>query len=161
MALAVCPKCSAAQEPVDLRACKKCGLAADRMEGFAIERDAMVPEVLVAAWDRAVASWEDQKLHDEVMRLVAQNDAYAWAAARYRGKTDPLGMRQLDRIRKAAELNMMSQATMRKAEAGPSPYRATTALLILLVVVLVAGLIYAMVIRSRTPAPETPAGETG
>ena len=71
MALAVCPKCGAAQEPGNLRACEKCGLAADRMEGFAIERDAMVPEVLVAAWDRAVASWEDQKLHDEVIMILA------------------------------------------------------------------------------------------
>jgi hypothetical protein len=130
------------------------------MESFARERDASVPEVLATAWDRAVEAWDEPARHDEMIRLVAQHDAYAWAAAQYRERAgDPVGDRQLARIRKAAEATLFASATARKDQ-SPKPYRALTAVMIMLIVAAVAGLLYAMVMRDKaepmgnaTPAP--------
>jgi hypothetical protein len=127
----------------------KCGLAAARMESFAKESDEAVPDVLHKAWAHALEAWEDTARHDELIRLVSQNDAYAWAAGRYRTRPDAVGTRQLERVRKAAEATLLSMAATRKASA-PSPYRNTTMLMIALVLLAVGGLIYAMV-RNRAP----------
>lgn len=152
----VCPKCGAACKDGQT-ACTRCGLAADRMETFASDRDANVPDVLGAAWEQALAAWDDPARHDEVMRLVAQHDAYAWAAARYRTRTgDPIGERGLARVRKAAEATMMASAAMRK-DTAPKPYRALTTILIMLIVAAGAGLLWATVMRNTntTAAPSS------
>ena len=54
------------------------------MEAYAKTRDASVPEAVAAAWDRALEGWDDAGRHDALLRLVAQHDAYAWAAGKYR-----------------------------------------------------------------------------
>lgn len=157
ISVANCPKCGTAQQAGDT-ACKRCGLATDRFDSFAGTRDAEVPDALIAAWDNAVAKWDDQARHDEVIRLVTQHDAYAWAAARYRTKPDAIGERHLERVRKSAEATMLSAAVARQA-AGKKPYRGTTMMLVLLAVALFAGLAMAMVARNK--AATNPASATG
>ena len=154
-----CPKCGTAQAAGEA-ACKKCGLAVDRFDSFADKRDAEVPEALVAAWDRAVEQWDDPARHDELLRLVTANDAYAWAAARYRTKTDPVGARQLERVRKAAEATMMSAAVVRAANAK-KPFRGTTMVLVLLAVAMFAGLAMAFIARNQTAGHGSAATTTG
>lgn len=157
--VASCPKCQAAV-PEGVAACGKCGLAVDRMAGFAAAADAAIPEPLIAAWDRAVEQWDDLARHDEVLRLVTANDAYAWAAGRYRSKAgDPIGDRQLARIRKAAEATLMASRT-EKRDAAPKAYRATVALLVFLLLAAIAGLIYTATARNGNAGSATPAGET-
>jgi len=157
---APCPKCGA-EQTAGLTACPKCGLATDRMAKFASQLDQSTPQALLDAWAELQDHWEDLAHHDEMLRLVTQNDAYAWAAARYRTREDDIGRAQLARVRKAAEAQMMTGAVARKAST-PTPYRATTGLLVLLIVVTVGGLIYAAVVRGRkaTPTP-TPNGSAG
>jgi ribosomal protein L40E len=152
-----CPKCGAEQQADD-PACRKCGLSAERMAAFAAVRDGSVPEALTAAWERVVERWDDPSAHDELIRLVTQNSAYAWAAAKYRDRDDDVGKAQLERVRKAAEVTMMSTAAVRPDLKAASPYRSVAMLLAILVALAVAGLIYAMAIRDRHPAatPPTP-----
>jgi hypothetical protein len=177
---ASCPKCGSPRRGE--RACPRCGLAAERMEAYASTRDASVPDVLVAAWDRAVEAWDAAERHDVLLRLVAQHDAYAWAAAKYRDAkraapaspspfrsypdhaVDAIADRQLDRMRRAAEATLFASASARE-ERGRSPYRATTAILSMFIFAIVAGLIFATVLQRNklagagqvTPAPAQPA----
>lgn len=127
------------------------------MDAFAAARDEDVPDALAAAWQRALDGWDDAARHDEVLRLVSQHDAYAWAAARYRTRPagDAVAERQLDRVRRAAEVTLRATATARTA-AAPAPYRTTTAVLALLVIVAIAGFLYAMARRGDGGAPLTP-----
>lgn len=125
------------------------------MESFAKARDAAIPDVLGVAWDHVVEGWSEPARHEEVMRLVAQHDAFAWAAARYRTKAgDPIADKQLECVRKAAEATLFSGAVARKA-ANKNPYHATTMMLVTLVVLIVGGLVYAMVVRNRGTQPTT------
>ncbi len=145
--LASCPKCGTQRKGE--AACPKCGLTGARMDQFAQERDATVPDVLTTAWERTLEAWDDTSRHDEVMRLVAQHDAYAWAAARYRTRTgDAIGARQLERVRKAAEATLYATASVR-AETSPKPYRALTAVLVMLILAAVAGVLYAMIVHDK------------
>ena len=149
--LASCPKCD--QPRNDESACPKCGLAADRMVVFGQERDAVVPEVLIAAWDRTLESWDDLARHEEVFRLVAQNDAFAWAAARYRTRAgDPIGDRQLARIRKSTETLLYATASAR-ADKTPKPYRALIAVFLMLIIATAIGVLYAM-LRAKAANPD-------
>lgn len=155
MGTAQCPKCGAERSPT-ATACGKCGLSVDRWDGFAAARDTDIPEALTAAWERALASWSDPAAHEEVMRLVAQHDAYAWAATRYRTRAgDPIAEKLLARIRKAVEITMMAGALSRAKETTARPYRGTTLMLVTLVLLIVAGLVYAMVARGRDGEPPT------
>jgi hypothetical protein len=161
-----CPKCGRSRrgEP----ACPNCGLSADRMESFAANREAAVPDQLRAAWDdlhapdssappyRGGDPWSDQARHDELLKLVAANNCYAWAAGRYREvirtrPEDTTAARQLDRLTRAAEATMLAGATAR-GNTGPKPYRAVTAVLVMLIVAVVSGLLYAMVIHKDDPS---------
>jgi hypothetical protein len=125
------------------------------MESFAKERDEAVPDVLVRAWEHALAKWDDPARHDEVIRLVTANDAYAWAASRYRTRADEIGTRQLERVRKAAEVTMMSSAAERP-EKQATTYRATRLMMVALILIVVGGLIYAMWAKDRGPQPVDP-----
>ena len=119
--------------------------------------DAGAPsETLQAAWDACVAAWDEQKRHDALIQLVAANGTYAWAAGRYRTITterpdDAIAKRQLDRLSRAAMATMFASATPRR-DTEPKPYRATMAILAMMIVAVVAGLLYAMV-SSGKPAP--------
>jgi hypothetical protein len=148
-----CPKCGAARDDARTN-CPSCGLAHAKMAAFETARDA-VPDALAEAWSNAVKRWEDSTRHDELLRLVGQHDSYAWAAARYREQLratpdDTVAPAQLDRLRRAAEATMMSNAATRKAT-QPTPYRGTIAILGLMIILIIAGLVYAMARSSDEP----------
>lgn len=155
-----CPKCGSARKP-DAAACTTCGLTVARMAAYVEARDGAVPDSLRAAWQRATDAWTDEARHDELFRLVAAHDAYAWAAGRYRTRKDAMATRQLDRLRRAAEATLLAGATARQS-AEAKPYRASSAVLAMLVVAVAAGLLYALVVRSprartHAPTPTAPA----
>lgn len=130
------------------------------MASFAKEREASVPDALGIAWKSAVENWEQPARHDEVIRLVSQHDAYAWAAAQYRSRAgDPIADRQLERVKKAAEVTLLSSSARKDAELN-TPYRNTIFLLITILVLMFGGLMYAWVKSSRT-APSPPTLEGG
>jgi hypothetical protein len=128
-----------------------------------------VPAEVAAAWDRVIEAWDDGERHDALLRRVAQHDAYAWAAARYRDAkraapaspspfrsypdhaVDAIADRQLDRMRRAAEATLYASASAREDRAR-SPYRATTAILAMLIFAVVAGLVFATALRRLPPA---------
>jgi hypothetical protein len=162
-----CPKCN--RPRLGEASCPGCGLAAIKMEEFARRREATAPDAVRAAWDalepptradreRAPESpWNDAARHDELLRLVHVYDCYAWAAGRYRDvhrlrPDDKMASRMVERIRKAAEATMMASASVR-AETGPKPYRATVAVLAMLIVALIAMLLYAILFRKSPDAP--------
>ena len=152
--LQMCPKCGAPRGPGD--ACPTCGLATERMAAFKDAREAAVPEAVRTAWQHAIEAWDDGARHDELLRVAAAHDRYAWAAGRYRTRKDPISDRQLERLRRAAEATLLASATVRP-DASTQPYRATRGVLMILVVAVVIGLIYAMVIRTRGGSPRGPA----
>ena len=146
-----CPKCGAAVRGV---ACVACGLAVERMAAFRDARDGAraVPEAVASAWSRATEGWGEQARHDALLSEVATHRAYAWAAGRYRTRgDDAIAVRQLDRLRRAAAAALLAGATVRDT-ATPTPYRATWTVLGVLVVVIVAGLAYAMLAHDRVVA---------
>lgn len=146
----ICPKCDT--ELADgASACKKCGLEAARMPDFVATREANVPEAVRAAWTAVTADWEDAKRHDALLQLVQLNGAFAWAAGQYRARVkaapdDAIAGRQLDRLRKAAEVTLRASATVRPEKTAVA-YRGTVLILALMVCTIVAGLIYAVVFR--------------
>lgn len=125
------------------------------MSAYIEARDSAVPEPVHQAWSRATAQWDDAAVHDELLRLVVTNNCYAWAAGRYRTRdADPVAQRQLERLRRAAEVTLLASAAVRP-DASKGPYRSVGSVLAVLVVVIAAGLLYATVIRSRgAPAQE-------
>jgi hypothetical protein len=144
-----CPKCATARHGE--RACPSCGLAADKMASYGDVRDADIPAAVRAAWEHVTAAWDDEARHDALWELVSTNGCHAWAAGRYRAASlerpgDPIAPRRIERIRRAAEATLVATAAVKRAPG--SPYRATTGILALLIVMLVIGLLYA-VFRSR------------
>jgi hypothetical protein len=147
---ALCPKCGA-QRRAGALACTACGLVTARMPAYIAARDAAVPDSVRAAWARVAAGWTEDARHDGLLQLVASHNAYAWAAGRYRTRgQDPMAVRQLERLRRAAEATMFAGATARQA-AEAKPYRATSGVLAMLIIAIAAGLLYALVIRDRRP----------
>jgi hypothetical protein len=125
------------------------------MASFAAAREAAVPEPLVRAWELAVDKWSDTARHEEVLRLITQNDAYAWGAAKYRSRAgDPIADKFLERVRKSAEATMMTSATARNV-VHKNPYRNTVALLVIVVLAIVGATLYAY-IKSSGPKPTPP-----
>ena len=130
-------------------ACAGCGLTVARMPAYIAARDAAVPDAMRDAWTRATERWDDAAAHDELLRLVVANNGYAWAAGRYRTRErDAIAEHQLERLRRAAEVTLLVSATARP-DAATKPYRAATSVLAILIVLIVAGLVYATVIRDR------------
>jgi hypothetical protein len=156
--VARCPKCDAIVG--ERAACPGCGLAAGRMASFSASRAAEVPESVRAAWHQALAAWSEQARHDAFVQAVAGSGSFAWAAGQYqeerrRRPGDTLAARQLERVRRTAEAAMLASAAVR--EDVKAPYRSTTAILVMMVVVLVAGALYATFMRdSRSPRTVTP-----
>ena len=122
------------------------------MASYADAREAGVPDAVRDAWRRVTEAWSETGRHDELLRVVSIHDSYAWAAGRYRTRRDELAGRQLERLRRAAEATLLATATMRP-DPSTAPYRATRGVLMVLIVALVVGLVYAMVIRGRAPTP--------
>lgn len=108
-----CPKCGATPTEV---ACPKCGLATDKMDAFARKLDADVPTAVRAAWDTLDApdAWDRDERHAAFMRIVVDENAFAWAAQQYRTKMpDPRAETMLARVRKAAEAKLVATASAR------------------------------------------------
>lgn len=155
-----CPKCGTPRrDPAG--ACEKCGLASARMAAFAARRDAEVPAVVAAGWDAAVAGWAEARRHDALLQLASQHDSFAWVAGRYRDARrtggyrdialDPeIADRELARLRRAAEAQLMATARVRE-DKTPTPYRATIAILAMLVIAIVAGLVFARLFGKEPP----------
>lgn len=147
------------------------------MASFSSNLDSVVPDVARSAWERVEAAWEDPAAHDELLRLTTLHGCYAWAAARYRDRRgeagppfreigdarDPIAERQLDRIRRAAEVALLTSGAPRP-ERGRTPYKSTKLLLVVVIIMIVIGLAYAMYQQmkpqqapaTRRPVPTRP-----
>jgi hypothetical protein len=126
------------------------------MAAFAA-RTQVVPEVLTAAWDRLGEgeAWTDDTRHEALLRLVSQNDAYAWAAQQYRTRAgDPIADRQLARIRKAAEATLFATAAI-KRDTTPRPYRSLVMVVAMLAIAAIAGGFYAALMRDSVEQSQT------
>jgi hypothetical protein len=164
-AAARCPKCRARYGA--LPACPSCGLAVARMAGFAAARGADVSDEVRTAWDAVLVRWDAQPPHDAFVQAVAAAGAFAWAAGQYQNELlrragDRVAVRQLARLRRTAEAAMLASAVVRQPTVRP--YRSATAILVMLVVVLVAGALYATLMREtragsgRPVVPAVPDG---
>lgn len=162
-----CPKCGTPR--ADAVACAKCGLRADKVASFESQLDAGVPDVARVAWDRVKEQWEDSAAHDELLRLTTLHGCYAWVAARYRevrgdagppfretgDMRDAIAERQLDRIRRAAEVALLTSGTPRP-DKGSKAYQSTKLMLGVVIVLIIVGLLYAMYQRMNPSAPKRP-----
>ena len=114
---------------------------------------AEVPQILDDAWQRALAAWDDAALHDKLLELAGNHDGYAWLAARYRERTqanaeDAVAKARLEKLQKATLARMMATAAPRP-DHEPQAYRATIAMLGILIIAILASVVYA-VVRSST-----------
>ncbi len=114
---------------------------------------AEVPQVLDDAWQRALAAWDDPALHDKLLELAGDHDGYAWLAARYRERTkanagDDVAKARLAKLQKATIARLMATASPRD-DRQPQAYRATIAMLGILIIAIIASVVYA-VVRSST-----------
>ena len=108
-----------------------------------------VPEPVKAAWEDAVAHWDDPAKHTALLGLVAQHNCFAWAAARYKERAgDAVADKQLERLRTSAVATMFATSAAHKKD-EPTPFRATLILMIALLVALVVGLVVVKTIHDR------------
>ena len=108
----------------------------------------MTPDVVQAAWDSAVAKWDDPARHTALLGLVAQYGCYAWAAAKYKERAgDAIADKQLERLRSSAVAAMMATGSNKTKEA--QPYRSTLVVLAALLLILVLGLVFATILKSN------------
>ncbi|HEY4241753.1 MAG TPA: hypothetical protein VGM88_18150 [Kofleriaceae bacterium] len=118
-----------------------------------------IAEPVRAAWDHAVANWDDPVAHDEVLRLANVNICYAWVAAKYRERAaqgDEIAKTQQAKLRRAAEIQLVAGATLRREKAAGSTKSLRT-MITMLVLVAAAGLIYAAIenqLDENTPSPQ-------
>jgi hypothetical protein len=114
------------------------------------------PDVVTAAWERTVEQWDDPSRHEALLAVVVEQSAFAWAAARYKERgDDPVAKARLERIRKAATATMMATATVRETEES-SPYKKTLLWLLIMVVMLALGLVFARIVVGNAPAKQKP-----
>jgi hypothetical protein len=108
------------------------------------------PESVTAAWAACEEHWDDAARHDAFFALAAQYDCFAYAASKYKPRAgDAAADRALDRIRKAAVAKMMASSTAHVDPHKSKPYRATLALIVLMLVAALAGLAYVANMRHR------------
>lgn len=152
---ATCPKCATALVDGAL-ACKRCGLTSANMAAYTQSRDEVPPRV-VAAWEGVVSHWDEVARHDALLALVAQTESYAWAAAQYRERErmlpdDPIARRQLERLRRAAEVTLYASAAARPDKAS-SPFSGIVVVLLVLALVMVGIFAYTKLGRGRQALP--------
>ncbi|HTJ44899.1 MAG TPA: hypothetical protein VL463_22485 [Kofleriaceae bacterium] len=155
-----CPKCGVVQRPAD--ACRSCGLLASRMPDFVATEDLPAAEV-AAGWAACEAAWNDNAAHEALARLASAHNAYAYVARRYRERVkknadDSIAAGRLAAITRMTEASLRAGATARNDRAplvpgAPprKPYRASLTVLVMLVVLVAAGTVYALV---TTPTEE-------
>src|SRR6185295_9672881 len=136
-----CPKCSAAL--TDAAACTKCGLSRRAMARYARMTAAPIVDALAVAWKRTTLNWDNVANHDEVLRLVVANDAWAWAAAKYRSQArqrpgDAIADTQLKRVEKGLLATTLAMRQPREKK-GKTPYRGAIMFLAIGVAALVLG----------------------
>lgn len=120
------------------------------------DADAAIPEPVRDAWQRVVDGWDDPARHDELFRVVAQHNCFAWAAGRYRQrKDDPVADARLAKLRRAAEVTLLATATARRARVR-APGKPVAILLAALVLALLLALVLTVVIRNRNHATAVP-----
>ena len=108
------------------------------------------PESVQAAWDDAVAHWDDGEKHKTLLGLVAQHSCFAWAAGRYKERAgDPIADKQIERLRTSAMATMMATSGTTKKKDDPTPFRATFILFIALLVAMVIGMLIVKTIHDR------------
>lgn len=106
-----CPKCGATPSEV---ACPKCGLAVDKMDAFARTLDEDVPAAVRGSWEALQDQWDEDDRHAAFLRIVVDENAFAWAAQQYRAKKpDPRAETMLVRVRRAAEARLAASASAR------------------------------------------------
>lgn len=148
-----CPKCGL--RPVAGEACARCGLAVAHMAGWA--DDHMVPEALTAAWAACLAAWDDAAAHDRVADLARSLIEQPWLARRYRAvllerPDDPVAAARLTRVAKVAVALL---ATSASTPPGVRFRRGTSAIVVALLALLLAGgLIYTIQALRRREAAE-------
>ena len=114
------------------------------------------PEAVTAAWDELIDHWDEAARHDALLGLVAQHDCYAWAAARYKERgDDPIAVRQLGRVRKAALATMFAKAS-RKPERGGVPFKSSLLVLAIVAILTAVGLIYLQFRQSHITQTDAP-----
>jgi hypothetical protein len=116
-----------------------------------------VHEDVSLAWDRVVEQWDDKARHDALLSVVVQHSEFVWAAARYKERgDDPIAAERLERLRKAATATMFATAKVRETP-DSSPYKKILLWLVVMVVMLVIGLLFARIVVDHSPAKRRPA----
>ncbi len=115
------------------------------MATFAQTREEDVPPQVSAAWERVEAHWDEAAAHDELLRLTQLHGCYAWVVARYRASERDGRERQIERMRKTAEIALLTTASARPEP--KSPYRSSIIALGVLILMIVAGVAYATYAR--------------
>jgi hypothetical protein len=118
----------------------------------------MHPDV-ISAWDRVVEQWDDMVRHEQLIGLVAKHSCFTWAAAKYKERPDDaIKDKQLERLQKAATATLLATASQRKDD-EKTPYKKTLLWMLVLVVMLVLGLVFARIVAENAPPKRpTPAG---
>lgn len=106
---------------------------------------------MTEAWDAAVADWENPVRHDTLLTLAARHEAYGWTAKQYQTRLkenagDVVAQQQIVRLRKAAELTLYATAAQR-APATKTPFKATIALIMIMIFLIIAALLVTYVLR--------------
>lgn len=115
------------------------------------------PEAVAAAWAACEQAWDEPARHDAFFALVVQHDCFAFAASRYKLRAgDAIADRQLERVRKAATAKLMATGSARRDPTASKPYRATIALIVLMLVVAIAGLAYVANLKGGAHPPPPP-----
>jgi len=160
----VCPKCDAVVDAA-ATACARCGLAADRFDGFEHDQREQVPDALRELWQECAADWDDAAGHDRFVKAAVAAEAYRYAAARYRQVSrerggDRIADERLGDISRRAEAAILQTAAARRyEEPTKEPYRAVAIMLAVLVALAAVGAVYALVLREQkrdevtAPAP--------
>jgi hypothetical protein len=130
------------------------------MAEFARRRDEAPNAVVKAAWDRLLEGWDDQERHDAFLRVVVDEAAYAWAAARFREKQpDERATTGIDRVRRAAEARLATMATIPPPMKSASRFGSVKLLLAGAVVMVIALLLALQFLRGRHQRTEQPLGK--
>ncbi len=163
-----CPKCGEAQATGE--ACRMCGLKAPLMADYATKNPATdAPADVAAAWKAVEAAWSNVELHDRLANVVALHGDYAWIARRYRehlraDPTDAIAGDRLGRITRITEATLKATASLRRDRPAPitpgapaaKPYRGVVTVLVMLIMVIIAGTIYALASTSDPPPDVAP-----